>query len=406
VRRTLKRFGILLLSAFAILFVLTRPSDNSMISEHDRILRPYKQNVLRWELEHFFDKWWYQAEGFFLKKDHNTVIQADALTSLYTIDTDNKEGSESKHYRYIASKPNDLKSIAEETIESAISKVAKDQKLGSDKIFSVIWPPVDFTFSPRPLVLILSPKDEVQRLEDSLLRNDIDAAAQERLEEQIERSKPHLSALVIPVGGVATYPSQVPPGLSLNDTLNRVAHEWIHHYLFFKPLGRQWFERGVLQSINESVADLAGRELANLASQELAEVGIHSGSLATTNRDSHTIQRTPIFNYRKEMRITRVNLDQLLAAGRLNDASTYLEARRRIFFTNGYYIRKLNTAFFAFHGTYGTSPVSVNPIASQLTVVRANTSNLGEFLDLVSNINSSEDLTVLASQVGWSPGSH
>jgi len=52
------------------------------------------------------------------------------------------------------------------------------------------------------------------------------------------------------------------------------------------------------------------------------------------------------------MRETRIRVDKLLAQGRIEEAEAYMEERRQEFVAHGYYIRKLNQAYFAFHGAY------------------------------------------------------
>ncbi|MEZ4715811.1 MAG: hypothetical protein R2851_06945 [Caldilineaceae bacterium] len=67
------------------------------------------------------------------------------------------------------------------------------------------------------------------------------------------------------------------------------------------------------------------------------------------------------FDFRTEMRRTRLMVDRLLAdpitrRGR----RPYMEQQRQQFVANGYPIRKLNQAYFAFHGSYGTSAASTD----------------------------------------------
>ena len=62
------------------------------------------------------------------------------------------------------------------------------------------------------------------------------------------------------------------------------------------------------------------------------------------------------FDFRAEMHLTRLEVDRLLTAGKINEAEDYMESRRVIFWENGYLIRKLNQAYFAFHGSYAADP--------------------------------------------------
>ena len=54
------------------------------------------------------------------------------------------------------------------------------------------------------------------------------------------------------------------------------------------------------------------------------------------------------------MHETRLNADRLLAEGKIEEADVYHSAGA-LPWDNGYHIRKLNQAYFAFHGAYADS---------------------------------------------------
>ena len=103
------------------------------------------------------------------------------------------------------------------------------------------------------------------------------------------------------------------------------------------------------------------------------------------------------------MRATRLHLDELLAAGEVEEAERYLEGRRRQFVENGIFIRKLNNAWFAFYGTYADSPSATSQIEPQLQAVRAHAGSLAAFLARISGITHPTDLERLARAAGWQP---
>jgi len=70
-----------------------------------------------------------------------------------------------------------------------------------------------------------------------------------------------------------------------------------------------------------------------------------------------------------------------------------MEERRKEFVANGYYIRKLNQAYFAFHGIYGQDPASVSPIYEDLNQLRAESPSLRDFLDDVAAMRNYAELT-------------
>ena len=93
------------------------------------------------------------------------------------------------------------------------------------------------------------------------------------------------------------------------------------------------------------------------------------------------------------MQATRIRVDELLAAGDVNGAEAYMEARRRIFVAEGYPIRKLNQAYFAFHGAYATTGAAgVSIIGEQVLELRRRSPSLAEFLRTAAQFTGAEDL--------------
>ncbi len=81
-----------------------------------------------------------------------------------------------------------------------------------------------------------------------------------------------------------------------------------------------------------------------------------------------------------------------LSQGDIEGAERYMEERRQVFLAHGYQIRKLNQAYFAFHGIYGQGPASVSPIHGELKQLRARNPSLKDFLRSVSGMRSYADL--------------
>ena len=90
------------------------------------------------------------------------------------------------------------------------------------------------------------------------------------------------------------------------------------------------------------------------------------------------------------MRETRQRTDDLLRSGEIVAAEGYMEQRRAELNTHGYRVRKINQAYFAFHGSYGESPSSVSPIARQLFELRTLSADVGEFVRSVRGVSSYE----------------
>jgi hypothetical protein len=101
------------------------------------------------------------------------------------------------------------------------------------------------------------------------------------------------------------------------------------------------------------------------------------------------------FDFRKEMHTTRVRVDELLAQGKVEEAEAYMEQRRVIFVENGYMIRKLNQAYFAFHGAYADVPggaAGEDPVGPAVRALRTEADSLAGFLQRIAWMNSFTDL--------------
>ena len=132
-----------------------------------------------------------------------------------------------------------------------------------------------------------------------------------------------------------------------------------------------------MQTLNETVADIAGREIGDRAFLRLGGVIDEPESAGSQNPDEPLASDEERFEFDAEMRETRLRVDELLAQAKVEEAEAYMEERRRLFLENGFHIRKLNQAYFAFHGTYAESPSSVSPIDDQLQEFRELVPELG-----------------------------
>ena len=72
-----------------------------------------------------------------------------------------------------------------------------------------------------------------------------------------------------------------------------------------------------------------------------------------------------------------------------------LEMRRQVFWQNGYAIRKLNQAYFAFHGAYADVPggaAGADPVGPAVRTLREQSASLEEFIERVRWVDSFEEL--------------
>jgi hypothetical protein len=100
------------------------------------------------------------------------------------------------------------------------------------------------------------------------------------------------------------------------------------------------------------------------------------------------------------MRSIRQEVDQLLTEGKTKEAEAFMEKERLRLVKKGYNLRKLNQAYFAFHGSYTLSPGSVDPTGPQIRQLRATYPSLKGFLDQVGWLNSYDDYLASLAQVG------
>lgn len=264
-----------------------------------------------------------------------------------------------------------------------------------------ILPPVLYQVSDLPLNLIISPRTEIKNKLSISLDAGLDTVEKDQIETGIYRDY-DLSALVEPVGGLGAYPTMVMRTTNLNWLTETIAHEWIHNYLTFFPLGIRYYLNDQMRTINETTASLAGKE-----------IGLDMIIAYYPERTPRYYQPMPMFttvlaegaemlnpfNFRAEMHETRVRVDALLTQGQVDQAESYMEARRNFFWENGYRLRKINQAYFAFYGSYNDTPgggaSGEDPVGPAVRELRARFTRLNEFLEQIRFISSFDQLVGL-----------
>jgi hypothetical protein len=93
------------------------------------------------------------------------------------------------------------------------------------------------------------------------------------------------------------------------------------------------------------------------------------------------------------MREIRKTVDKYLAQGEIEQAEEFMEQKRQYLVSMGYYIRKLNQAYFAWHGTYADKPTSISPIGLELKELRKKCASLKKFLSTVAMMTNRQDLS-------------
>jgi hypothetical protein len=250
------------------------------------------------------------------------------------------------------------------------------------------FPPVTFRLEKPPHLLVVSPRERIVYFGRKMLRQKLSVEEMESLETEIDRLD--LSSLVVELGGFgATYPTIVSDHSSLTGIINITVEEWLHQHLAFRPLGFLYLLDSVGVRRNPEVVTM-NETLAGIVSGEIsAEV---YARYYQDQEETKAGRNTPGFDFDAEMRETRQKVDEYLSQGKIVEAERYMEERRKEFVAHGYHIRKLNQAYFAFHGIYGYHPASVSPIYKDLKQLRVKSPSLKHFLDQAATMKSYAEL--------------
>ena len=288
----------------------------------------------------------------------------------------------------------EVRPMVETILQGQVSQTLEDMGLGTA---GTLWPPLAFNFSALPNYLVVSPRERIELEAGVHLRPDLTIPEKEQIEEKVAKEF-DVSTLVEELGGLGVWPTMLTDEASLSWILNTIAHEWLHTYMAFHPLGWHMFDSPQMDTINETVATIVGEEVG-------AEVGWRYYGIPKPEPQplpDATAELPPPdpnqFDFRLEMRRTRLKVDELLEAGKVEEAEAYMEARRQLFVKHGYYIRKLNQAYFAFHGSYATTGASTDPIGPALRELRGLTPDLATFVREVQRISKPEDLDALLAK--------
>ncbi len=298
--------------------------------------------------------------------------------------------------------------LVESIIEAQVSAVLVDEGF---ETLGQVMPPVSMHFSELPMTLVVSPRDHIEfaaQLELNALPVDQRAVLESTIDTRL-----NVSSLVVPLGGLSLYPSMIvePDERDLPSKVARAvevtAHEWSHHYLIFFPLGWEYELRPETRIINETTASFFGHEIArkvmlryypDLPAPEYPSFLNPPGPPP----DSAT---APVFDFAHELNITRAHVDELLAAGHIDQAEAYMEARRRVFVANGYGIRKLNQAYFAFYGGYQDEPGAggTDPTGPAIEELRLLSPDLRAWLHTLRGVTTRDQLLTALARARSSP---
>jgi hypothetical protein len=311
-----------------------------------------------------------------------------------------------------------LRPTAEAIIQQQIASVLVDEGFATG---GEILPPVAARITPLPYILITSPRDEIRRMDGEGLQAGLNVDEAERIETQVF-SATNRSALVVPIGGLAAYPTMILETGDLTWLLQTIAHEWTHNWLYLRPLGYSYLaDSQDIRTINETVASIAGDELGlkvmrryylNTLKQDHPDL-VEPKPLEVPDLNPSAqpppVRAPNVFSVNNALYETRIKVEDMLsearkleqanqsdaAAAKIVEAEKYMEERRQFINSHGYSIRKLNQAYFAFYGAYADQPggaAGVDPTGPNVVALRAYSPGLRRFLDRVSSILTLEDL--------------
>ena len=366
----------------------------SLAATVDAAVEGKRFSLTDFELQSIFNKWLGEV-GAFVTGRRDSGADADRLVTRYfslrteiaTLEADGArertEIAELRRERHL------LENRAERILESRVADALRSAGIvrtlplfgGQD----LLWPPVDIELTQPPRLLAISPRDEIRLVRDILLDPDLSLAEIVAIEQLVEADG-RWSALVDAVGGVAAYPAIVRDSRSYESSINTIAHEWVHHYLFFFPLGQGFFRNNEVRTINETVADIVAAEIDDL---------VFAASPAVRPTETRNADRTESDEILFQLRF---DVDRLLAAGEVDQAERLMDEVRLELTALGRDLRRINQAYFAFNGVYATSAASSSPIGLLLQELRGAAASLADFLAKVRDVTGQTELEALLTQ--------
>ena len=369
---TLAALGVCMTIAVALLAASTLRAQSGPTLDDllEDATETHRFSFLGYELTHLPNQWLTNVAGWLDAPD----LDEDAVLRRWFADGDDRERKRAEL-------------LLERRLSRAASELELDTPLPLFGRVRVVWPPVDVDLSEPLHVLAVSRRDEVRMVRSVLLTAEVERTDYERIEAAVEAGA-RWSAWVGRVGGVALYPASVVSSRDYLSTLQIMAHEWTHHYLGFYPLGLAYGRGSDMRTINETVADIVGDQLGEFAA-ELPGFESPSEAQPDAERAAIRAETDPI------LRQLRLDVDELLAEGRTEQAERLMEAVRVQLIDLGRPFRRINQAFLAFRGGYGASPSSVSPWGARLLEFRAGKDSLAEFIADVREFGSPEEADAL-----------
>ena len=294
--------------------------------------------------------------------------------------------------------------VVENLIERQVQSVLTQEDiglLGKDQIF---LPPLFSKLVELPHILVVSARDRITMQRQVPIQRSITEDGIAALEATADKDL-NVSSLVVPIGGYSTYPTMIAGTAPRDFIIDTVAHEWCHVYLTFKPLGQSYGKSGENAAMNETACSIFGGDIAALVREQNYGAAHEprpwetppapdapSGSGPNTDRPA--TPQPEEFSVNRELRKIYLAAEEKLKANDVAGAEAVMEQGRQTLADHGFYLRKLNQAFFAFYGSYAEGPDAIrpDPIGADLRQLRRQSPTLREFMHLVEQMTSYSDL--------------
>jgi len=369
-------------------------------------VKPYGFSIVKWEFNTIFNG----AKQVIFGRDRKIDDEAHKVTEYFSfveriktlkskieaINSGNEQGdlaSLEAELNILDGQKVALEDVVERTIKKQIKEALAQQGIFNpmDKYIrlKLSFPPLSFKLEKPPYLLVISPRDRIERMRTITLQPSLGLKEMEDVEARVD--KLGVSSLVVELGGLSTYPSFVTDGANLRFVIDTVTDEWLHQYLVFTPLGFLYLldltgvsKNYEIATMNETLVSMVSKEIGSIVYEKYYswyESGAHHNQVAESG-----------FDFNREMREIRKTVDKYLAQGEIEQAEEFMEQKRQYLASMGYYIRKLNQAYFAFHGAYADNPAFINPIGLELKELRSQSASLKDFLNTVAAMTSRQEL--------------
>jgi hypothetical protein len=395
----------------AVLFLLCSfLTGCTLTTDFDRYLRsvtkPYRFDIVKWEFEAFGA----EVSKIFGQKECGSINGVEVVTAYFAnvdqikkleaeivaVEAGSRQGDLSALeaelngiYQQNAEMVDIVEMVLETQIRDVLSREGIFNPLHKYVRVGIGFPPVNFELGRPPHLLVISPRDRIESKREVPLLSEMSREDMESLEANVDSLG--VSSLVVALGGMATYPSYVTDKASLRFTLDTATEEWLHQYLAFKPLGfryvldltgiRRDYE---IVTMNETLAGMVSKEIGGI---------VYEKYYAPKKTENIALEVTQSgFDFNQEMREIRRTVDSYLARGEIDQAEEFMEQKRLYLVENGYNIRKLNQAYFAFHGAYADKPTSISPIGVELKQLRSQSDSLKDFIETVAAMTNRQEL--------------